>query len=268
MNFIIESWVFQEIIGPILDILILSMLIYQGYKILVKTRAVQLVKGAFFILLIYLFAFLLNLETMLWILNMLAPGMVIGIAIVFQPELRKIFTRIGQGDWFRLSSSTKTAHLDSVLNSIEVLSGRKRGCLIVFARSVGLKNIIDTGTMLNAELTSSLILTIFGHDTPLHDGALLVQNGKLIAAGCFLPLSEQSDIRKSFGTRHRAALGLAEESDAIILIVSEETGAISLAYDANLYYDLSIAETTRRIKDVMNFQQDDTEAEEEELFEE
>jgi diadenylate cyclase len=110
--------------------------------------------------------------------------------------------------------------------------------LIVFIRHLGIKSIVDSGTKLNADLSSALILTVFDHDTPLHDGAMVIQGGKIVAAGCYLPLSEQTDIKKSFGTRHRAALGLAEESDAIVLVVSEETGAISLTYNANLYYDL------------------------------
>ena len=110
--------------------------------------------------------------------------------------------------------------------------------MIVFPRRLGIKNIIDSGTRLNADLSTSLILTVFDHDTPLHDGAMVNQGVRIVAAGCYLPLSEQTDIKKSFGTRHRAALGLAEESDAVVLIVSEETGAISMTYNANLYYDL------------------------------
>lgn len=117
-------------------------------------------------------------------------------------------------------------------------STKKRGALIVFPRRMGIKNIIDTGTRVDADISTSLILTVFDHDTPLHDGAMIIEDGRIAAAGCYLPLSEQTDIRKSFGTRHRAALGLAEESDAVVIVVSEETGAISLAYNANLYYDM------------------------------
>ena len=142
---------------------------------------------------------------------------------------------------------------------MEVLAGRQRGALIVFGRQVGLKNIIETGTRISADITSSLILTIFGHDTPLHDGAIILQGGKLLSAGCFLPLSEQSDIRRSFGTRHRAALGLAEETDAVVIIVSEETGAISLAYDANLYYDLTIGEVKLTLRRLLNIHEEEQE---------
>ncbi len=256
MDWFSQTWLFSGLMQPLFDILILAFLIFKSYQILVQTRAMQLLKGAVLMVLIYAVAFFLKLKTLLWVLNFLAPGLVIAVAIIFQPELRKIFTRIGQGGWFRLAQKTKTYHLDSVLNAVEILSGRNRGCLIVFVRNVGLKNIIETGTRLNADLTSSLILTIFSHDTPLHDGALVLQSGKIVSAGCFLPLSEQPDIRKSFGTRHRAALGLAEESDAVVVIVSEETGAVSLAYDGNLHYDLSIDEIRRKLKELLDFKDD------------
>jgi diadenylate cyclase len=124
--------------------------------------------------------------------------------------------------------------------------------LVVFPRRINIKNIIDTGTRMNAEISSSLIVTVFEFDGPLHDGAMIIQNGKIAAAGCFLPLSEQQDIRKSFGTRHRASLGMSEQSDAVILVVSEETGAISLAYDTKLYYDLSPIEITRKLKELLD----------------
>src|SRR6056297_445708 len=169
---------FDTFIRPSFDIIILAVLIYQIYKILVQTRAIQLIKGALLIAFIYAIAFFLKLSTLLWILNSLATVLVIIIAIVFQPELRNIFTKIGQGDWFRLNSNTRPYQMDTILNAVEILSSKRRGSLIVFERKVGLKNIVETGTRLNAELSSSLIITIFGHDTPLHDGAIIVRSGK------------------------------------------------------------------------------------------
>ncbi|MBN1646575.1 MAG: diadenylate cyclase CdaA [Spirochaetales bacterium] len=242
-----------SVIRTILDITILSFLIYQIYQILVQTRAIQLVKGAFLFGILYVLAFFLKLETLSWIMNALATVFVIIIAIVFQPELRSIFIKIGRGDWFRFSTAPKAYQLDTIINAVEVLSSRMRGALIVFTRKVGLKNIIETGTKLNSDISSSLILTIFGHDTSLHDGAIVIHSGKIASAGCFLPLSEQVDIRRSFGTRHRAALGLAEETDAVIVVISEETGALSVAYDANLYYDLSADELTKILRKLLNF---------------
>ncbi len=254
-----------NIIRPLLDVGILSFLIYQSYKILIQTRAVQLIRGVFVVGIFYLAAFLLKLDTILWIMNRLATVLVIIIAVVFQPELRSIFIRVGQGQWFRFSHNTNTFHVDTIINAVEILSNRRRGALVVFPRRVGIKNIIDSGTKINADISSSLILTIFGHDTPLHDGAIIIQNGKIIAAGCFLPLSEQVDIRRSFGTRHRAALGIAEDTDSVTLVVSEETGALSLAYDSNLLYDLDTKELDRRLTRLLNFPDDDEDEEDDEV---
>ena len=254
MDWFAGHWLVRDYVVPILDILLLAYLIYKSYQILVQTRAVQLVKGALIMGLIYLAAFFLRLNTLLWILNLLVPGLVIGIAIIFQPELRRIFTRIGTRTWFRLRPRVRSYHLDAVLNAVEMLAAKRCGSLIVFTRNIGLNTIIETGTRVNADLTSSLILTIFSEGTPLHDGAVVIHEDKIIAAGCFLPISEQPDIRRSFGTRHRAALGLAEETDAVILVVSEENGTISLAYDANLLYDLSLEEVSQALKRLIEYQ--------------
>ena len=254
MDWFAGHWLVRDYVVPILDILLLAYLIYKSYQILVRTRAVQLVKGALIMGLIYLAAFFLRLNTLLWVLNLLVPGLVIGIAIIFQPELRRIFTRIGTRTWFRLRPRVRSYHLDAVLNAVEMLAAKRCGSLIVFTRNIGLNTIIETGTRVNADLTSSLILTIFSEGTPLHDGAVVIHEDKIVAAGCFLPISEQPDIRRSFGTRHRAALGLAEETDAVILVVSEENGTISLAYDANLLYDLSLEEVSQALKRLIEYQ--------------
>jgi diadenylate cyclase len=244
---------FSNYVRPALDVLLLAFLLYKTWEIFVKTQAVQLARGAMILGVFYAAAYFLQLTTVTWILNVLAPGLVIALAIVFQPELRKMFMRLGQGSLFRGTARPRVTQIESVLNAAEVLSSMRRGALIVFARNVGLKNIIDTGTRLDGLLSSSLIVTIFSYDTPLHDGALIVQEGRAAAAGCFLPLSEQQDIRKSFGTRHRAALGLSEESDAVVLVVSEETGALSLAYESKLYYGLTTDQVRKRLGELLEF---------------
>jgi diadenylate cyclase len=253
LNWLQDIWAVREIVLPAVDILILSFLLYKVYQIFIQTRAVQIFKGAFYFILIYVLAYFFNLNTLRWILNLLAPSLVIALAIIFQPELRRMFTQIGKGNILKLNQSTTRFDLESVLNAAEVLSDNRRGCLIVFGRSVGLKAILDTGTKIDADLSSTMLMTIFGHDTPLHDGAAVVQGNKIAAAGCFLPLSDQPDIRRSFGTRHRAALGLSEETDAVVLVVSEETGSLSLAYEANLYYDISPAEISERLRGLLNY---------------
>jgi len=247
-------YLIYEYIRPVLDVALLAFLLYKAYELLEKTQALPLVKGAAFLALVYGIAFLLNLTTLRWVLTMMAPGLFIAIAIVFQPELRKIFMRLGQTQFFRPNTTVQIGKLDAVITAAEILSRRGRGMLVVFPRKINIKDIIETGTKLNAEISSSLILSIFEYDGPLHDGAMIIQNGKIAAASCFLPLSERQDIRKSFGTRHRASLGMAEQSDAVVLIVSEESSAISLAYDAKLYYDLTAAEVTRKLTELLRSQ--------------
>jgi diadenylate cyclase len=239
-------------VRPVLDVAILAFLLYKVYELMAKTQAVQLIKGAGLLALIYGIATMLNLTTLKWILTVLAPGLFVAVAIVFQPELRKIIIRLGQGDFFRPDQKPRIGQLEAVVTAAEILSRQKRGMLVVFPRKVNIRHIIDTGTRLNADLSSSLIVTVFEFDTPLHDGAMIIQNSRIVAAGCFLPLSEQEDIRKTFGTRHRASLGMSEQSDAVILVVSEESGAISLAYESKLYYDLSPLEVTRKLKELFN----------------
>jgi diadenylate cyclase len=241
-----------DLFRPIVDVALLAFLLYKGYELLVKTQALQLVKGAGFLALVYGIAFLFKLTTLQWVLTIMGPGLFIAIAIVFQPELRKIIIRLGQGEFFRPDTKPRIGQLEAVVTAAELLAQERRGMLVVFPRKINIRNIIETGTRINAEISSSLIVAIFEFDGPLHDGAMVIQNSKIAAAGCFLPLSEQQDIRKSFGTRHRASLGMSEQSDAVILVVSEETGAISLAYDAKLYYDLSPIEVTRKLKELLD----------------
>ena len=248
-------------LSPVIDVAILTFLIYQIYTLIVKTNSIQLVKAFVIVGVFYALAFLLHLDTITWVFNKIAPVFIVAFAIVFQPEMRKIFLKLGQSQWFAFGKRSKHTYVDSVLIAAEMLSQQKRGMLAVFVRHTKLEDFIKTGTKLNADLSSSLLVTIFGKDTPLHDGACFIQGGKLIAAGCFLPLSEQYDIKKTFGTRHRAALGLSEISDCVVLVVSEETGALSLAYDSKLHYDLKIAELTRILENLLEITPDSYEVE-------
>ena len=241
-----------DMIRPLLDVALLAFLIYKAYELLAKTQAVQLLRGAAVLALVYGLAVLFRLGTLQWILNILAPGLFIAVVIIFQPELRKIIIRMGQGEFFRPDSKPSLGQLEAVVTAAEILSHKKRGMLVVFPRRVNIKNVIDTGTRLNADITSSIIISIFEFDTPLHDGAMIIQNGRIVSAGCLLPLSDQQDIKKSFGTRHRASLGMSENSDAVVLVVSEETSALSLAYYSKLYYNLSPLEVTRKLRELLD----------------
>lgn len=254
---------FNRWLRPVLDIAILAWLIYRGYKLLMKTQAVQLAKGAAWLGIVYAVAFLLGLSTLSWVLGLLAPGLVIALAIVFQPELRKMFIRLGQSGLFRKGKRTGSSQVDAVLHAAEILAEKRRGALIIFARSVNLDDIVERGTRLDAELSTALLLSIFEYDTPLHDGAVIIKEGRVVSAGCFLPLSQQQDIMKSFGTRHRSALGISEESDAVVLVVSEESGAISLVYDSRLFYDLDPETVNRRLSQLLDYSNEKEDADEE-----
>lgn len=254
MDWLLNTWAFRELIRPIVDVLLLAYLLYKSYRILVQTRAVQLLKGTAVMVAIWVVALVLRLNTLLWILNLLVPGLVIGIAIVFQPELRKIFTRIGSREWLRVGARASAPHLETLLAALEQLSTRRMGALIVFPRAVGLRNIIQTGTPVDAELSSGLLLSIFHEGTPLHDGAIVVEGSRVAAAGCFLPLSEREDVQSVFGTRHRAALGLAEETDAVVVVVSEENGAVSLAHDGDIRYDVSLSQVEHGLRSLLGLE--------------
>ena len=253
MNMLTFLGAFNRWARPTLDILILAYLIYAMYRLLIKTQAVQLAKGAALLVVVYAGAFFLKLETLSWVLNLLAPGLVIALAIIFQPELRKIFIKLGQGGIFKRGHGPRSTQLDAILHAAELLAEKRRGALMAFVRYVALDDIVERGTRIDGEVSSALILSIFEYDTPLHDGAIIIKEGRIMAAGCFLPLSEQRDIKRSFGTRHRAALGLTEGADTVVLIVSEETGAISLAYDARLYYNLSLPTLRKRLGQLLEY---------------
>lgn len=241
-----------DFIRPFLDISILTFLLYKAYDFISKTNSIQILEAIVIIGVAYGIAVFLDLKTILWILNIMAPGMVIAFAVIFQPEIRKIFLKIGQDGWYAFGTRSEHTFIDAILTAAENLALEKRGMLVVFKRQTKLDDIIQNGTSLNADLTSNLLMTIFEKDTALHDGACVVLNGKVVSAGCFLPLSTNYSIKKTFGTRHRAALGLSEVSDAVVLVVSEETGAISLAYDSKLNYDLSIPEIRKVLENLLN----------------
>ena len=223
------------------EVAVLTFAIYRVYIALSDTKATEVIGFIFGLLVIYLLCYVLKLDVLTSIMRTLLVPFLMLICVFYHPELRRAFSSsfTRKSRLFRIGGQTTSDQIDSILNACNILVEKKRGALIVFPRHTDIQSILDSGTKLNADLSSTLLLTIFDHDTPLHDGAAVVMGGRIAYAACYLPLSEQKGIKATFGTRHRASLGLAEESDAVILVVSEETGAISLAYNANIYYDLS-----------------------------
>ena len=232
------------IIKVSVQVLFLTVLLYRTYMELAQNMSGQFVKSAITYVVVYLISTIANLDVLADLLRQMLVPYAVFLCVLYQPELRRSFAPgfSSRKRFFRFGGSHQTSveNVDSILSACQRLAQVRRGALIVFPRKVPIKNIIETGTKINADISSALIATVFDHDTPLHDGAMIIQGPKIIAAGCYLPLSAQTDISQSFGTRHRAALGMAEESDAVVIIVSEETSAISLAYNGNIYYNLDL----------------------------
>lgn len=182
--------------------------------------------------------------------------MVVAIIVLFQPELRRVLTKLGQSSWLKNIIAKDPKDLTSIINAVQNFQILKIGSLIVFERNVGLRNIVESGTLLNAKISTSLLLTVFSRKTPLHDGAVIIKNDTIIAAGCFLPLSDTDLIKKEYGTRHRAALGIAEESDAVVVVVSEETGKISLSYDGKLYTNYEIDILKKELANLLGYEEE------------
>ncbi|MGN0622344.1 MAG: diadenylate cyclase CdaA [Oscillospiraceae bacterium] len=238
--------VFKSItISDILDIAILSYLIFHGIKLIRETRAQQLVKGIMLLVVFYLLAVFLNLQTMRYLLKICFQWGILAIIILFQPEFRRILEKIGRTKLTEMNifsggeSDDYTEHwnvcIDAVCEAAQNLSATCTGALIICERKTRLGEQIDTGTILNCTPSAAVFGNIFFPNTPLHDGAVIIRDGMILAAGCFLPKPQKEElIAKQLGSRHRAAIGMSEVSDAIVIVVSEETGTISVAENGEL----------------------------------
>lgn len=218
----------------IIDILLVSIMIYKTYNLMKETRAEQLIKGLIAIFLVQVLSGWLKIYTINWILTQLTTYGIFMIIIVFQPELRRMLEYIGRSNIFKKSfvdirGEEVNKMVDEIMHAVASLSRQKIGALIVFEQRTGLTEVVETGTRLDSLISSELLINIFIPNTPLHDGAVVIRGDKIRAAACFLPLTSNQTISKELGTRHRAALGISEKSDCVALIVSEETGGISVA---------------------------------------
>jgi diadenylate cyclase len=224
------GWLFVAI-----DIALLSVLIYRLLLLIRGTRAVQMFIGLLTIILLAITADWLDLGGLKWLISNLTTVWVVAFLVLFQPELRRGLAQIGQSRFFAsLVTGTRFAVLGEIVKAVEEMAEERIGGLIVLERTMGLRNYVETGTRLDAAVTAELLLTIFTPRTTLHDGAVILHGDRIVAAGCILPLSQNPRLSQAIGTRHRAALGLAEETDAVVVVVSEETGAISIASDGRL----------------------------------
>lgn len=255
-------------IVDIADILMVAYLIYQAIKLVRDTRAVQLVKGLGALIMLNLFASTLRLQTMTFIMkNVLQIG-ALALLVVFQPELRRALEQVGRTNLYNLglfSSATSDddaarwkAAIEALGAAFASLSLQKIGALVVIERESILGEIIKTGTIIDSIPSAEMIGNVFFPNSPLHDGAMIIRNAKLYAAGCFLPLSDNYEIGKELGTRHRAALGMSENSDAVVLVVSEETGVISMAINGKLKRGYSSAQLIQELSSLLIIEKDET----------
>ncbi|MGH4052222.1 MAG: diadenylate cyclase CdaA [Clostridium sp.] len=222
----------------VLDILVVAFIFYKSYMLMKETRAIQLLKGIVFIFVLIPISELLNLTVLNWILNKTITIGVLTIVIIFQPEIRRALEHIGRTAFTDKHIFEDEEIMEKVIteivNAVEILAKSRTGALIVIEQRTGIGEIIKTGTKIDSIISSALLENIFVVNTPLHDGATIIRNDRIIAAGCFLPLTNNDVISKKLGTRHRAAIGITENSDALTIIVSEETGNISLAMNGRL----------------------------------
>lgn len=241
-NYLNSPW---NIITLIIDIAIVIFLVVKVVKILKGSRAMQLLKGILFLIVITWLSYIFNFKILNYILTTIMTYGVILLIVLFQPELRRMLEQLGSSNkitrYFGLEkdiiSRTKEDIYKMVL-AVTELSKTKTGALIVIERDIRLKEIISTGVSIEGEISPQLIVNIFTPNTPLHDGAVIVRDNKIAAAACMLPLANDEDIARELGTRHRAAIGMSKESDAIVIVVSEETGRISIAKEGTLIADL------------------------------
>ncbi len=225
-------------IFSVLDIIVVAYIFYKGYMIIKETRAGQLLKGIMLMVALIPISYLLNLEVLNFILNKTLTIGLLSIVIIFQPEIRKLLEHIGRTAFEEINNieneEDRNIIVNEIVNAVETLAETKTGALLVIEQATRLGEVLSSGTILDAKITSNLLENIFVVNTPLHDGATIIRKDRILASGCVLPLTNNNNINKKLGTRHRAALGLSELSDAIIIAVSEETGTISLAINGKL----------------------------------
>jgi diadenylate cyclase len=219
----------------ILDILLVALILYRILLIIKGTKAAQMLVGLGVLLLAFLFSGYLKLYTIDWIIQSLWAQTVLAIIILFQPEIRKALAQMGEARFLpSFSTAEESRSVEEILRASTSLANRKIGALIVIERETNLSDFFEMATVLDAKVSHELILSIFNPASPIHDGAIIVRGNRVIAAGCFLPLTLSVGVSKTLGTRHRAGIGLTEETDAIVIIISEETGSITAAAGGKL----------------------------------
>ncbi|MBU8908804.1 diadenylate cyclase CdaA [Desertibacillus haloalkaliphilus] len=245
-----EDFQLLNYLGRIIDILLVTYVVYKLIMVIRGTRAVQLLKGITVILAVWFLSSFFGLRTLQWIMEQTVTYGVLAIIIIFQPELRRALEQLGRGRFFSRGTNHQdedvSKSIDSIVKASKYMAKRRIGALMSVERETGMNDYVETGIPMNATLTSELLINIFIPNTPLHDGAVILKENQIVAAACYLPLSENPFISKELGTRHRAALGVSEVTDSLTIVVSEETGNISLTKNGEIHRDLN-EETLRHL---------------------
>jgi diadenylate cyclase len=239
--------------GDLLDVLLVSILIYELLLLIRGTRAMQMALSGGFLIALFFISQWLDLETVNWVIRNLATYVVFAIIVLFQADIRRALAHFGRAQFFKYfeRSSSDDETVEELVVAATTLAARRIGAIIVIERQIGLRNYIEGGIPLDATVTYDLLTSIFQPNSPLHDGAVIVQGNRIAAAACFLPLSVNPRVSRELGTRHRAALGLTEENDAVAIVVSEESGAISLAISGSLERGVEAAMLRRRLESLL-----------------
>ena len=236
----------------VFDILLVAVILYKVYEMLQDTRAITLVKGILVRLLVTWVSSLVELHVISWLLTKAITLLFVALPIVFQPELRRALERIGQGSFLGSSVYLNDEEANILVNEIDKavfnMASKKIGALLVMEREIGINEIIDTGVRIDGLVTADFLGNVFIPNPPLHDGAAVVRGNRLIAAGCLLPLTENRSLSTELGTRHRAALGLSEQCDAIVIVISEETGTVSIAENGRIIRHLNSDSLRQRLR--------------------
>jgi uncharacterized protein (TIGR00159 family) len=234
------------------DILLIAFITYRIILLIKGTRAVQMMAGLVVVLVAFILSRIGGFLTLHWILDNFLASFILVIVVIFQEDIRRALARVGRTPFFASSDTLSELQvLESVIKSAQTLAEKKIGALLVLERETGLRNYIERGVPIDAQMSKEMIVSIFHPDSPLHDGAVIIEEGRIAAAGCLLPLSANPHVSRAFGTRHRAGLGLSEKSDAVVLIVSEETGAVSLAFDGRIRWNVKEATLRETLLDLL-----------------
>jgi diadenylate cyclase len=238
--------------GTVIDVLLVALLIYEFLKLVRGTRAAPMLIGVGVLVIAFYAARVWDLKTMNWVVGNLLPYAIFALIVVFAAEIRHALARLGRKlTLSRMSNAGSSETYDDIVLAANLFSQNQTGALIIIEREIGLRTYIESGVPLDAQLTYDLLATIFRPSAPLHDGAVIVQKDRIAAAACFLPLSMNPVLSIQLGTRHRAGIGITEETDSIAVIVSEETGAISLAVAGQIERDLAVEKLRQRLSELL-----------------